>query len=117
VSVDAVASVQEKARLRAAYFADAVDMEAAAVARVAQGSGLTFRAIKAISDESDFEVEGLAQFATADGQFREGAFAVHAALRPAMWRKVIALGWNSSKALRSLTVAVEAELDWYRRRG
>jgi adenosylhomocysteine nucleosidase len=115
VSGDAIASVREKARLRAAYGVDAVDMEAATVARLAKEHGLSFRAIKAISDGADFEVEGLARFATAEGQFREGAFALHAALRPWMWGKVIALGRNSTKAVSALTKAMEGELDWYRK--
>ena len=116
VSTDAIASVAEKARLHASYGAAAVDMEAAEVARLARTHGLEFQAIKAISDEADFEVEGLSRFATADGQFREVGFALHAALRPAMWSKVIALGRNSGKALSSLTTAIEAEIDWYRKR-
>jgi adenosylhomocysteine nucleosidase len=116
VTVGAVAGVSEKARLRAAYSADAVDMEAAAVGRLARAHGLEFRAIKAISDAADFEVEGLSRFATADGYFREGAFALHAALRPAMWGKVIALGRNSGRALDALTEALRGELDWYRKR-
>jgi adenosylhomocysteine nucleosidase len=116
VSLGAIASVREKARLFEAYGAAAVDMEAAAVARVAQAHGLEFRAIKAVSDEADFEVGDLSQFATADGQFREGAFALHAALRPAMWGKVIALGRNSGKALAALTDTLRGELDWYRQR-
>jgi adenosylhomocysteine nucleosidase len=116
VSTRAIASLGEKERLYATYAAAAVDMEAAAVARFARERGLGFRAIKAISDEADFEVEGLSRFATEDGQFREGAFAVHAALRPAMWGKVIALGRNSSAALAALTETLRGELDWYRRR-
>jgi len=116
VTGDMIASVREKARLHTLYGAAAVDMEAAAVARVARARGLEFKAIKAISDEADFEVEGLARFATADGQFREGAFALHAALRPALWGKVVALGRNSSKALAALTEVLESELDWYEKR-
>lgn len=116
VSTDAIASVKEKARLHASYSAAAVDMEAASVARLAQSHGLGFHAIKAISDEAEFEVEGLARFSTADGQFRATAFALHAALRPAMWSKVIALGRNSSKAVDALTEALRGELDWYRKR-
>lgn len=116
VTAEAVASVRAKARLHADYFAHAVDMEAAAVAKLAQTHGLNFRAIKAISDQADFEVEGASRYATADGQFREGAFAIHAALRPQMWSKVIALGRNSGKALESLTAALRGELDWYRNR-
>lgn len=116
VTAEAIASVAEKVRLRAAYDAAVVDMEAATVARMARLHGLRFRAIKAISDVADFEVGELAKFATEDGQFREGAFALHAALRPGLWRKVMALGRNSSKALGALTEAIEGELDLYRRR-
>jgi adenosylhomocysteine nucleosidase len=116
VSTDAIASVREKARLHASYHAHAVDMEAAAVARLAQAHGLGFHAIKAISDEADFEMEGLGQFSTAEGQFREAAFALHATLRPSMWGKVMAMGRNSSKAVDALTEALRGELDWYRKR-
>ena len=116
VTTESIAGVGEKARLRASLYADAVDMEAAAVARLARQHGLEFRAIKAISDEADFEVEGLSRFATSDGQFREGAFALHAALRPAMWGRVIALGRNSHRALGALTEVLRVELDWYRDR-
>ena len=116
VTGDAVAGVDEKARLFAEWGAAAVDMEAATVARLAREHGLEFRAIKAISDAADFEVNGLGRFATAEGQFREGAFALHAALRPWMWGKVIALGRNSSRALAALTAELEGELDWYRKR-
>ena len=117
VTSDVVANVAEKARLRASYGASAVDMEAAEVARLAQAHGLDFCAIKTISDEADFEVEGLSRFATADGQFREIAFALHSAVRPRMWPKLLHLGQNSAKAIAALTEALESELDWYRREG
>lgn len=116
VTSGAIASVREKAMFHETYYAHAVDMEAAAVGRLARTHGLYFQAIKAISDEADFEVEGLSRFATTDGQFRETAFALYTALRPALWKKVIALGRNSSKALNALTAALNAELDWYRNR-
>ena len=106
-----IASVREKARLREAYGATAVDMEAAAVARIARAHGLGFRAVKAISDEANFAMEGLEHFATNDGQFREGAFALHAALRPWMWGEVMELGRSSAKAVRALTEALRAEID------
>jgi adenosylhomocysteine nucleosidase len=117
VSTNAIASVQEKARLHSSYYADAVDMEAAAVARLAQAHGLGFHAIKAISDEADFELAGLAHFSTAEGQFRETAFALHAVLRPLIWSKAIAMGRNSSKAVVALTEALRGELDWYGKNG
>ena len=114
VTADAVAGIVEKARLRASYHASIVDMEAAAVARLARAHCFDFRAIKAISDEAGFELESLSRFATSDGQFREAAFALHAALRPKMWGKVIALARNSGKAVASLTDALRAELDLYK---
>jgi adenosylhomocysteine nucleosidase len=113
VTAETIASVDDKKSLLRLYRAAAVDMEAATVGRLARAHGLGFSAIKAISDEAGFEVEALSKFATADGQFREGAFALHAALHPAMWGKVIVLGRNSSKALAALTKALRAELDWY----
>jgi len=114
VTVDAVAGVGEKQRLFAEYGAAAVDMEAATVARLARELGLEFGAIKAISDEVDFEMETLRRFATADGQFREAAFALHVAVRPWMWGRVMALGRNSSKAVAALTAEMRRTLDWYR---
>lgn len=117
VTSSAIASVAEKARLFASYGAAAVDMEAATVARLARAHGLQFEAIKAISDTADFEVGNLARFSTSDGQFREIAFAMHSALKPRMWPKLLNLGQNSAKAISALTEALESELDWYRREG
>jgi adenosylhomocysteine nucleosidase len=113
VTSNSIASVSDKQRLVRLYGAAAVDMEATAVARLARQHGLEFSAIKAISDEADFALDGLSRFATPDGQFREAAFALHTAVRPATWGKVIALGRNSSKAVTALTNALRSELDWY----
>ncbi len=103
VTSPSLASVAEKRRLRASYNASLVDMEAAAVARQAQTHGLEFRAIKAVSDEHDFELAGLARFASPDGKFRVGAFALHTAVRPQRWPGAIRLGSGSRKALAGLT--------------
>lgn len=111
VTVDRVASVAQKRELWNTCDASAVDMEAATVLRLAKAHGLGFRAIKAISDEADFEIGELAQFVTEGGQFREQAFALHAAMRPAMWGKVRALARNSNKAIHALAEALRQELD------
>ena len=105
-----IAGVPEKRRLQASYGAAAVDMEAACVARLARAHGLLFSAVKAISDDAEFALEGLDRFVTADGQFREVAFAVHTALRPARWRSTLKLGRNSAVALKALTAAVQDEV-------
>jgi adenosylhomocysteine nucleosidase len=116
VSTPAIASVKEKQRLYESYWASAVDMEAATVARIAQAHNLYFQAIKTISDDATFELQELARFATPDGQFREAAFAVHFAVRPQLWPKVLHLAGNSSRAIQSLTVELESQLNWYRQR-
>jgi len=113
VTAPAIASVSEKRRLFEAYQASAVDMEAAGVARIASAHGLYFQATKAISDESGYELDGMSGFSTSDGQFRETAFAVHAALRPALWGKVAELAKNSGRAVEALTEEMEAALRWY----
>ena len=111
VTSPTLASVGEKRRLRESYGAEAVDMEAATVARLARAHSLEFRAIKAISDGADFELEDLARFATADGQFREGAFALHAAIRPSLWPRVFALSQNSRRAVAALTGELRSQLN------
>lgn len=114
VTTPVIASINEKQRLYASYKASAVDMEAATVARLAEVHNITFRAIKSISDESTFELQELAKFATPDGQFREAAFAAHSAIRPNLWPKLFALANNSKRALQSLTSELEYQLNWYR---
>ena len=109
VTTETIASVREKARLAETYAAAIVDMEAATVARLAAAHSLSFRAIKAISDAHDFELESLTRFAGKDGHFRTGAFALHTALRPQSWPKAIQLGRASTLALANLhNVLLEA---------
>jgi adenosylhomocysteine nucleosidase len=114
VSNPAIASVEEKQRLHASYGAGAVDMEAAAVARMAQAHSLSFQAIKVISDDAAFEMKELARFPTPDGQFREAAFAAYAAVRPRLWTKLFHLARNSNRALQSLSNELESQLNLYR---
>lgn len=114
ITTSVIAGTREKQRLYDSYKASAVDMEAATVARLAEAHNLSFRAIKSISDEATFEMQELAQFATANGQFREAAFAAHSALRPHLWPKLFALAGNSKRAVQSLTRELESQLNWYR---
>ena len=107
VSARAIAGVEDKARLGKAYGAQAVDMEAAAVARGAQARGVRFMAVKAISDESDFAMPAMDQFVDRDGNWRSVAFAASVAARPWLWSKIFRLARNSAKASRALC----AELD------
>jgi adenosylhomocysteine nucleosidase len=116
VSTPAIASVNEKKRLYESYCASAVDMEAATVGRLALAHDLSFQAIKAISDDARFELDELTRFATLDGQFREAAFAAHAAVRPRLWPKLRHLAGNSNRAIQSLTTELKSQLDWYKQK-
>jgi adenosylhomocysteine nucleosidase len=107
VSVDSVAGPEQKAKITKAYGAQAVDMEAAAVARGAQARGVRFTAIKAISDESGFVIPPMAEFVTEDGCFRTGRFVIFAVLRPWLWFKLIRLARNASRAASALCVSLE----------
>ena len=102
VSVDRPASVKQKAKLAEAYWAQAVDMEAAAVARAAQAHDITFVGLKAISDEADFEMPPIKRFIGADGQLRTAALTAYVAVRPWLWLRVFQLARNSSTAAAAL---------------
>jgi len=102
ISVASVASAEQKSRLADAYGAQAVDMEAAAVAVAARRHELGFVAIKAISDGSDFEMPSMDRFITSDGQFRTGAFARFSAVRPWLWPRLVRLSRHSAKASDAL---------------
>jgi hypothetical protein len=96
VSFAWVADRGQKAKLAAAYGAQAVDMEASAVARGAQAHGLRFLACKAISDPSDFSWP--AGLVGRNGQFRTSGFALYLAVRPWLWGRVLELARHSRQA-------------------
>lgn len=102
LTVSSVAGADQKAKYLKDYGAAAIDMEAAAVARVAQSRSLPFIAVKAISDEYDFDLPPMERFVGPDGQFRNTAFAVFIAIRPWLWAGTMRLARNTAKASRAL---------------
>jgi adenosylhomocysteine nucleosidase len=106
VSFGSIASPEQKEKLREAFGATAVDMEAAAVARAAEARGVAFAAVKAISDPYDFVFPSTERFIDAEGRFHEGRFALFVALQPWLWLKVSALARNSNRAARALCDAL-----------
>jgi adenosylhomocysteine nucleosidase len=97
-----VAGTQQKAKLAQAYAAQAVDMEAAAVATAARAHGIAFRATKVISDGFEFNMPDVSRFIDAQGRFCNASFALYAALRPWLWPRVAELARNSGKAAKTL---------------
>lgn len=102
VSAQSVASLSAKRELAKKYSALAVDMEAAAVAEVAQARGVRCVAVKAISDDLSAELPPLNRFIDEQGEFHTARFAIHAALRPAMWPKIAKLRRDTEKAIQAL---------------
>jgi len=92
---------EQKQQLAKSYGAQAVDMEAAAVAKAAQSHGLRFIAIKSISDEHDFAMPDLSPFVR-DGSFQTKRFVFHMALRPWSWLSVYRLARNTRIASENL---------------
>lgn len=102
VSFGAVAGSAQKSKLRESFAAQAVDMEAAAVARAAEARGVEFAVLKVVSDEFDFSFPAMERFVDSDGRFLEARFALYAMVRPWLWAKVARLARNSSRASRAL---------------
>jgi adenosylhomocysteine nucleosidase len=96
-----MAGRREKQQLRTCYGAHAVDMESAGVARAAERHGLPFLAVKAISDEVDFELPELEDFISR-GRLETARFLLHFALRPWHWLKVFRLARNARRASENL---------------
>jgi len=102
VSASGIAGLEAKRMLCRQHSAQAVDMEAAPIADVAQGNGIPFVAIKAISDEYDFPMPDLEPFVTPEGKFQTARFTLYTALHPASWQTVARLSSNSSRAIKEL---------------
>jgi nucleoside phosphorylase len=109
VSSPAVAGTEQKAKLARSYGAQALDMEAAAVAKGVGALGLRFAAVKAISDEVGFAMPPMDRFIAADGSFRARSFAFYAASRPFIWPNVLRLAQNSAIAARALSAILQSQ--------
>jgi adenosylhomocysteine nucleosidase len=110
VSFASVASPAQKARLRDSFGAQAVDMEAAAIARAAEIRGVDFAVVKVIADEFDFDFPSMQRFVDGNGRFLEGRFAGFVALRPWLWLRVARLARNSGRAARALSDWLEKSI-------
>jgi adenosylhomocysteine nucleosidase len=120
VSFNSVASPEQKAKLADSFGAQAVDMEAAAVAQAAQARGVRFAAVKAISDESNFALPAMDKFVAPAGKFLTWRFTLFVLVRPWMYKSMLTLARNSNRASHALcdwlgrmnedlTAAAEAE--------
>ncbi len=93
------------------YAADVVDMEAAAVAQVADARGLKFSAVKAVSDEATFVMPPLDHFIDENGRFATGSFLMYVAVRPKWWSSLGTLKRNNDLASANLCRELEHLLE------
>ena len=106
-----VADEGEKRRLAAAYGAGLVDMEAAAIARLAQMRGIPFYCIKGVSDGPGARLPDFNRFIGADGRFELARFVLFAVVRPKYWPELIRMGENSRKASEAMAMAFSEFLE------
>ena len=97
-----VADEAEKRRFAAAYGAGLVDMEAAAIARLAQMRGISFDCIKGVSDGLTDRLPDFNRFLSAQGRFELGRFVFFVLPRPWYWPSLTRMGKNSKRASQSI---------------
>jgi adenosylhomocysteine nucleosidase len=107
VSSREVLQSREKHLLAARFNAEAVDMEAVAVAAVARQRGVGFLAVKAVSDELGSDLPPVGRFVDRAGRFQTTRFLAHMVLRPHLWPMVGRLARDSERAARALCRQLE----------
>jgi len=106
-----VADAAEKQRLAAAYGASLVDMEAAAIARLAQMRGIPFYCVKGISDGYTDKLPDFNCFIAANGQFKLARFILFVLPRPWHWLALARMGENSRMAAQAIKKSLLEILD------
>jgi adenosylhomocysteine nucleosidase len=106
-----VADEAEKRRLAGAYGAGLVDMEAAAVARLAAMRGIPFYCVKGVSDGFHDKLPDFNRFISATGQFQLARFILFVLLRPWHWPALVRMGENSKRAAIGLADSLLDILD------
>lgn len=111
VTADRVIDFAEKMQLANRWHADLVDMETAAVARLAQKRGLPFHSVRVVSDELGDALPDFNGFIDVHGGIRETAFAVHLAFHPSKIPSAVRFGRHSWQASLNLAAALRKELE------
>ncbi len=97
-----VATAAEKRRLASDYHAGLVDMEAAAIARLAAMRGIPFACVKGVSDGFGENLPDFNRFISTKGQLRLSRLLFFVLPRPWCWPSLIRMGENSKKASHNL---------------
>ena len=106
-----VAGEAEKRRLASTYKAALVDMEAAAVARLAAAREIPFYCIKGVSDGFTDRLPDFNRFLSSSGQFQLARLTLFATLRPWYWPALLRMGENSKRASQHIAESLRDFLD------
>ncbi len=106
VTIDHVAHAKEKRQLGEKYKAVMVDMEAAAVARIARNQQVAFYCLKAISDTSGEILPDFSRYTDQQGHLRLAALLAHVAVRPKYWPGLGRMARNGSKGAVEISTAL-----------
>jgi adenosylhomocysteine nucleosidase len=102
-----VADETAKQRLAATYGAQLVDMEAAAVARLAAMRGIPFYGIKGVSDGFHDKLPDFNRFLGSNGEFLLLRLILFVLPRPWLWPALVRMGENSRKASQAIAAEVQ----------
>jgi len=97
-----VCDEEEKRRLAATYGAGLVDMEAAAVGRMAAMREIPFYCIKGVSDGMAARLPDFNRFLSPAGKLNLGGLVLFSILRPWYWPALLEMGENSRKAAQGI---------------
>jgi adenosylhomocysteine nucleosidase len=106
VSATHVVNETEKWRLAATYGGAMVDMESAAILRLATMRGIPVCCVKAISDDLGDTLPDFNPYIDRQGQLRATPFFMHVLCRPHTWAPLLRLGRLSTAGAHQLAHAV-----------
>ncbi|MGB0073005.1 MAG: hypothetical protein WBP71_08655, partial [Terracidiphilus sp.] len=106
-----VANQTEKLRLATTYSAALVDMEAAAIGRLAAMRGIPFYSIKGISDGLTDKLPDFNRFLSPSGQPQMTQLTLFALFRPIYWPALVRMGDNSRMASQNIADTLRDFLD------
>ncbi len=98
---------EEKRRLGQRSGAVAVDMETAAVARLATAAGVPFGCLRVISDDVDTPLSEALLAVLASGRVRPGRLATAVLRRPGLIAELLRLGAHTRQGARRLAAGLE----------
>jgi adenosylhomocysteine nucleosidase len=110
LTLNRVARLHEKRKLAERNQAVLVDMEAAAVARLASQQKSRFYCFKGVSDGYTDRLPDFSRFISWEGELRMPAFLAYIGMRPWYWPSLVKLGTASRAAASALATLAQESL-------